>query len=98
MDKAVYLKALDLEIQSDIGNITIREYLRHLLETLWVEGEGFSGKRPFGNSGWQYYIYQELIEAEMIKGELDEEGCVVRFEEEPAQTFILGMIETIFKP
>lgn len=20
---------------------------------LWVEGEGFSGKRPFGNSGWE---------------------------------------------
>jgi hypothetical protein len=31
----------------------LREYFCNLLLTLWHEGEGFSGKRPFGDSGWK---------------------------------------------
>jgi hypothetical protein len=53
IDVAGMQGALELRFDSDAGdNITIRDYLRILLETLWEEGEGFSGKRPFGNSGW----------------------------------------------
>jgi hypothetical protein len=40
---------------------TVRDYLKGLLQNLWIEGEGFSGKRPFGNSGWEYDLYQPLI-------------------------------------
>lgn len=41
-------------------DITFREYFQKLLNQLWYEGEGFSGKRPFGNSGWQDDIYEVL--------------------------------------
>jgi hypothetical protein len=51
------LAALELRINSDIGEVTIREYLRTLLSELWREEESFNGKRPFGNSGWQYDVY-----------------------------------------
>lgn len=40
---------------------TIRDYLKALVATVWIEGEGFSGKRPFGNSGWQSTLYDTLI-------------------------------------
>lgn len=47
-------QVLDLPMDdNDAGAKTIREYLASLVEMLWVEGEGFSGKRPFGNSGWE---------------------------------------------
>lgn len=42
---------------------TIRDYLKGLLTNLWTEGEGFSGKRPFGNSGWRHDLYRPLIAA-----------------------------------
>lgn len=60
----------------DLGeNITIRQYLIELLDTLWVEKEGFSGKRPFGNSGWESDFNFPLIKAGLIKGEiLNEDG------------------------
>lgn len=33
------------------GAATVGEYLAKLLAELWLHDEGFSGKRPFGNSG-----------------------------------------------
>ena len=35
------------------SDMTVNDYLRDLLVTLLEEGEGFSGKRPLGNSGWE---------------------------------------------
>ncbi len=56
--------------------VTVREYLHSLLKTLWEQGEGFSGKRPFGNSGWQGDLLDPLIKAGFIPGvvHVDEDG------------------------
>ncbi len=59
---------------------TVGEYLGLLLSTLWIENEGFSGKRPFGDSGWQYDVYIALSKAGLIEGLiLDEDGYVEQF-------------------
>lgn len=59
----------------DLGRfVTIRSYLQELLTTLWREGEGFSSKRPFGNSGWKYELYEALVKGGAIEGEIDFEG------------------------
>ena len=43
---------LDLAMrENDADAKTIRGYLGKILEKVWAEGESFSGKRPFGNSG-----------------------------------------------
>lgn len=55
------------------GETTIKEYLKELLLTLLNEEDCFSGKRPFGNSGWMLDIMQPLVEAGLIEGTLDEE-------------------------
>lgn len=59
---------------SDLGQTTVREYFKTLLVALWNEEEGFSGKRPFGNSGWQNDLVKPLIRAGMIAGSIDPEG------------------------
>lgn len=69
--------ALAVVFDSDAGDgLTVRGYLRELLLTLWEEGEGFSGKRPFGNSGWEYELYAPLVKSGFVSGELDEDGYI----------------------
>jgi hypothetical protein len=59
----------------DLGMVvTVKKYLSLLLERLWVEEEGFNGKRPFGNSGWQSELATCFIRAELLKGEIDPDG------------------------
>jgi hypothetical protein len=38
---------------NDADAETVRDYLKALLSKVVEEGEEFSGKRPFGNSGWE---------------------------------------------
>lgn len=72
--------ALEIRFSSDAGdNITVREYFLRLLQTLWEKGDGFSGKRPFGNSGWDYDLYAPLMREGFIAGKLDDEGFVEAF-------------------
>lgn len=62
--------------QNDADAATIGDYLRSLLGALWHKKEKFSGKRPFGNGGWEFDLYRALVEAKVIKGTLDRFGCV----------------------
>lgn len=39
---------------------TIGEYFVALLVQLWDQGEGFSGKRPFGDSGWEWELHDAI--------------------------------------
>lgn len=59
---------------NDAGAATIREYLLKLLSLVWKDGEGFNGKRPFGNSSWEYELLAALAQAGLIQGEKDEWG------------------------
>jgi hypothetical protein len=90
---------LDLPLPpNDSGAGTVRGYLVKLLASVWEEGEGFSGKRPFGNSGWQSDFYPALISAGIIEGTLDEDGWlddVPRASEEKAAALILAAIRSL---
>lgn len=55
--------------ENSSGADTVGGYLRRLLIEVWREGEGFSGKRAFGDSGWQFEVYEALAEAGVIEGE-----------------------------
>ncbi len=70
---------LDIKMTSrdvDIEDLTIGQYLTELLCKMWEEGESFNGKRPWGNSGWQFDVYKTLIREGVIAGTLDDEGCI----------------------
>lgn len=80
----------------DLGEtISIHDYLIRLLSTLWHEQDEFSGKRPFGNSGWNYDLLACLIAHKIIPGELDDEGCVMEVDEEQGDTIIREYIKTL---
>lgn len=66
---------LDIPMEeNDADAATIRDYLKLLLVTVWQEEESFSGKRPFGNSGWQWDVYKAMIRAGLVAGTVDENG------------------------
>lgn len=91
------LNVLELRFNSDAGkNLTIREYLYKLLATLWVEQEGFSGKRPFGNSGWEDDIYKVLIKNKILKGKLDSDEYVDEIDTKIASVYVLNLIRAAF--
>lgn len=57
-----FKKILDLPMATnDADASTIREYIVNLAMRCWQEGEQFSGKRPFGNSGWERELLEPLI-------------------------------------
>jgi len=69
---------LDLAMEeNDADAATIRDYLKELLVMVWEKDESFSGKRPFGNSGWKYDIYRTLATHKLIEAEIDEDGDVI---------------------
>lgn len=55
---------------------TVGEFLGLLLSTLWLQNEGFSGKRPLGNSDWQHQVYTSLIEGGLVEGVVNKWGEV----------------------
>lgn len=57
---------------ADVGTMTVKNYLILLLETLWEEKDGFSGKRPFGSSGWEFDLYAALMRAGLVDGGYDD--------------------------
>jgi hypothetical protein len=58
--------------ENDAEAETVRDYFKALLFALWAEAEAFSGKRPLGNSDWQFEVYESLIKAGLIPGKIED--------------------------
>lgn len=87
---------LDLPMgENDAQAGTIREYLIALLAALWDEQEGFSGKRPFGNSGWDCDLMVPLIRAGLIDGRLDEDGYIEEVDDNGGEHLIAEAIQAL---
>ncbi len=90
-------KMLELVIDNtDLGRVTIREYMKALLDELLTSGESFSGKRPFGNSGWEGFAAAALITAKQLKGMTDdEEGYAYGYDEQEYAELLSKMVEAL---
>lgn len=87
---------LDIPMDENDGDAkTVREYLQALLRRLWVEGEGFSGKRPFGNSGWEHDVAFALVKAGAIPGSIDEEYGEATYDDREALSAVLDAIDAL---
>lgn len=87
---------LALPMESDDTDAkTIRDYLKALLLQLWDEKEGFSGKRPFGNSSWTFDLYKALVRGKAMEGHFDEDGNVEGFDGHEADVIIREAIEAL---
>ena len=92
MQRIVGRSILDLPMQeNDAAASTVRDYLQRLLRGVWIEGEGFDGKRPFGNSGWQDEVYKTLGKAGLI--EVDSDGSPYNYE--AAEELVLIAIDAL---
>lgn len=60
-----------------------------------INNDCFSGKRPFGNSGWYYDIIICLIHNKIIKGTTDIEGYLEDYNELEAFAFIEKLIKEL---
>lgn len=81
---------------NDAGADTIRTYLVALLEQLWKWGEEFGGKRPFGNSGWEYELYTPLAKAGFISGTFDSDGYVDEMDSDAGRALITAAIKHLY--
>ena len=75
---------------------TVKKYLKLLLITMWEKGEEFSGKRPFGNSGWEFDLYDPLIRAGFIPGTIDTDLEIMEYDGDQAELIVISIIEYIF--
>lgn len=79
---------------NDADALTVRDYLKALLRQLWIEGEGFSGKRPFGNSAWEYELYYPLVKAGVIQGQIVD-GYLENVDYRAGRQVIMDAIESL---
>lgn len=87
---------LDIPMQeNDAGVATIRDYLKALVRMVWHENEGFSGKRPFGNSGWEHELYKALAKAKAIRASRDLDGEYDDYDSEAGDKLIRAAIEAL---
>lgn len=87
---------LDLPMEmNDAGATTIRAYLQALLTKLIQDEECFSGKRPFGNSGWMHDLYKPIVKAGLVEGKLDEDGNVDDCDDAAVEDLIFQAIESL---
>lgn len=87
--------ALPMRQPNDANAATVRDYLVELLIQLWHSEQAFSGKRPFGNSGWQYDLYLPLIVAGFVPGVLDEDGYIDHVDDRRADAVIASAIRSL---
>lgn len=80
--------------EPDSGAKNLRQYFKLLLKTLFREGEGFSGKRPFGNSSWDYDLAACLISAGVLDGTYSDENGP-EFDEDEFEKIISDAIEAL---
>lgn len=81
----------------DLEQCSIRHYLITLAEKVWEEGEGFSGKRPFGNSGWQHEVLEALADGGFIDATYDEDDYCVEIDAVAGRKIIRACFEHLRK-
>lgn len=91
------IEILELKFEStDLEKeISIRDFFKELLTTLFKEGECFNGKRPFGNSGWDWDLKICLVKNGVVKGEYNSKYDDWDFDSEEADKKIFELIKEL---
>lgn len=91
--EAEQILSAPLPEDNDSGALTVREYFIELAKMIWNEGESFNGKRPFGNSGWEYDIRWALVHSKIVEGSLDEDGDLEEYDAQRVHDLVLAALE-----
>lgn len=95
---AAAVLACPMNDPNDADAVTIRDYLIQLLLKVWVEQDEFSGKYPFGNSGWTGEIEIALIAAGLVDGRFDEDGYIAEVDDAEVDRLIILAIAALGAP
>ena len=96
MDASKIAAALDTSFESmDIGTVTARAYLKRLLHDLLMKGESFSGKRPWGNSGWEHELAMPLSIAGVIDADIEDERYAYPKDEDDYKAALAALVEAL---
>lgn len=74
-------------------DVSVRNFFKQLMLTLFAEGEGFSGKRPFGNSGWTHDLEKAAVVNGFVQGVIDSEGYVENIHSEAFDDLVFETIK-----
>lgn len=90
-------RLLSLELGSnDADAATVGDYLAKLLTLVWRDGAWFDGKRPFGNSFWQWCdVYPAMVRAGFIEGKFYDGDVLNGCDEHAADGLIYAAIEAM---
>ena len=75
--------------------VTLGFYLGELLRTLIIEEEGFSAKRPLGNSGWTSDIYNAMAREGLVDSTVEYDEVVADNYKDP-EALVLEVIDAAF--
>ena len=77
----------------DLGEtMTIKAFFIRLLSDFWQQKEGFSSKRPYGNSYWERDVLACLVENKAFPATFDEDGNIDEYDSEAFDAFVLKEI------
>lgn len=86
---------LDLPMgANEAGAASVREYLIELLNVVIRYDEDVI-KRPFGNSGWMWDLYEALAKAGYAGGVLDNDGYVEDIDRRAARSLLLEAVAAL---
>lgn len=87
---------LDLPMgDNDADADTIRDYMKALLRAVLTETESFDGKRPFGNSGWDWDMHMPLVRAGLVSGKIDSDGYLSEHDADAADELLLAAVNDL---
>lgn len=79
--------------KNDARAETIGQYIMMVAGKLFAEQDEFSGKRPFGNSGWIFEVYEALIRGGVLEGSFDEDGYIEKCDTNAGDRIIAGLFK-----
>lgn len=89
-------QVLDVAMEDDdSGATSIRGYFVALAEAVWRREADFSGKRPFGKSGWTWDVYKALADAGMITATFDQDGYIEDADQAKADELISAALRAL---
>lgn len=81
--------------RNDASANSVHEYLVALLATVWEQGSDFSGKRPFGNSGWEGELEKALLIHGLVEGAFDSHHDIEWIDDQRANKLIALAIQAL---
>lgn len=91
-----HVEKIDDVLGMDVEGRTLRAVLKDLLSMVLLQGEQFNGKRPWGDSGWEWDIYRAMVVNGFINGTVDEDGDIYDIDNTKGDELLMMCVDRLF--